>query len=709
MCGFSALIDASKTGSAGAEALPRGRFLSFAERLAHRGNQPGRLDAGAGWMLWHTRLAFQDLSEAGEQPHLSWDGASLLLFNGEIYNHAALLARHAARLPWVPSGHSDTAALHALLAGLGEEVIDELEGEFAFLWLARDGSRFLAARDPSGVKPLFAAFPGVDTARFALADEEYFFSAPSACFASEAKGLAIEKHWDLEGFRRQFCGLYEAIRTPFRQCITIPGGGRLEGLRSDDGKFSIRLSLRAPPVRTILASQSRPFDWERGAEELRESLGHSVDDRLLSDVELGVYLSGGIDSKAVAFELAERQGKGLRSFTVGFEDAPFDESGEALAFAARFGFRPTLLKIPNSALAYSYPLAVGVSEVLQPYTNGAAKWWLSRLARSQGVNGILNGDGSDELLGGYQSFRYVAWWAFALRGRKTRVEGEHLTPTTLERLARAPLGSSFRDSLYQRAIAAEAGDPWVAGQSSSGSGEDFLHSLRMWGVAHPLFNQVRTIAQSLFAHESECDAWLRAQAASVASWFQCGLGAGFNLSAPENAFLGWQNYFFRTHLPVHVLNWVGDRMEMANTIEGRTPFLSKRMREYVRNLPDVALVRGMREKILLRKAYASRIGAAFAATPKKQFGAPFLDPKELVTSTSAFEAAREAGLIPQGARLRFETALADPAHATPLGRMHRLSALQTLASFGVVHRSLVEGTPPQRDDALEERILRQAT
>lgn len=713
MCGFSGLVFASANQLMGA-GLSRERFDACAARVAHRGGDgEGSATLAHAWLAHH-RLAFQDVAQGG-QPFTASDGDATIVFNGEVYNHATL------RPPLERAGvtfrtRSDTETLVELVRAEGiAAASDKLEGEYAFLVAHEGGRRVVASRDAFGVKPLFFWFEGLDTASLAMASPTYTFRAGAFAFASEMKALPIRKAWNRDGALRQFTGLFEPLRTPLEGVIALPGGAVLEAVL-EGGAYTVRIALATEPVRI----RARGLDAPEGR-DLREAfaaaMGESVVDRLLSDVELGVYLSGGVDSKTVGHELSRHlrahagTGAGarpLKSFTVGFAARAFDETAEALAFARAQGFDAHVLEVDDAALAYSYPIAVAHSENIQPYTNGAAKWWLSRFAR-RSVHGVLTGDGADELLCGYPSFRYAAWWKFALRGRSGAT-----TDTSAARIARVPLGSRWRDALYVKRFLSEAADPWLAGSSSEGRGDDFVDSLAAWGVAHPLFGQVRAIARTLFPSASEADAWLAEQGPSVRGWFALGFPGGVDTTDPENALLCWQAYFCRTHLPVQVLNWVGDRMEMANTLEGRTPFLSKRLRSLVRSLPDRALVAGFLDKAILRRSYLPRLGA-FARTPKRQFGAPFLDNETLLARYPAAPALSAIGVDPIAAlgRLRGGAGRGSAAPATDARSRyeatHVASALQTAVSFGIVHRALVEERPPPRDLALEENVLARGT
>ena len=694
MCGFSSIVFANGQARDGFGPGLEG-FRRAAARVAHRGDTEHReLLLETAW-LNHFRLAFQDVA-SGRQPMLSADGRHVILFNGEVYNHLELRPAIINQTCVTFKTQSDTETLIEGWKAFGQAFFERLEGEYAFVIQAVDGSELVAHRDRFGVKPLFLRAQGLDSAPFALYREDYRFSTGRLEFSSEIKGLAAPRKWDREGLLRQFVGLYEPIRTPFDEIIQLPPGGILAVDRRE-GVFDCRVSTFAEPVRRGAAS----FDGD-GESEFRRHFSASVADRLLSDVELGVYLSGGVDSRVVAYELSRLSdaGRPMKSFTVGFSQAGYDESDEALRFARHFGFAPHLVRIDDAALNYSYPLAVQNSELIQPFTNGAAKWWLSLFTR-QYVNGVLTGDGADELLCGYPSYRYASWWKFV-----TRARGEaHTIGELLKAFERQPLGSLGRDSLYLSRFAAHSRNPWLSGSSAAGSGQDFIDSLALLGLPHPLFGQIRAITGALLGPR-QGDEWLARQAASVQSWAYAGLES---ITAdghdPAHSLLLWQNYFARAHLPTLILNWVGDRMEMANTLEGRTPFLSNRLRRFIADLPDRLMVSGLRDKVLLRRAYAERLSSGFAAVPKKQFNAPFLDSERLIERFDSEQVLIDAGIngdlpISRLKRMADETASSDTYLATHLNSAH-----QTAMAMSIVKRTLIDDVELTRDSHIEQSYL----
>jgi asparagine synthase (glutamine-hydrolysing) len=679
MCGFSLLAFVSLPDTLNAQL-----FEHNFDRIEHRGREGRHVRYHENFWAGHHRLAFQDKA-GGNQPMQSAAGNWWILFNGEIYNHFELRSKLKQQFGTQFRTRSDTETLVEMIEardGFHREWWELLEGEFSFVAIRNDGSQIIASRDYFGVKPLFLQ-GNFSSDGFQNAKSRYEFNSRTLCFSSEQKGLTSPLSYNKTGLQRQFMGLYEPIRTPFEGVIALPGGSIFTAKKQGE-VFHCTLELQEAPIRKQAKGSTDALEFNRN---FRNAFSESVKDRLLSDVELGVYLSGGIDSRAVGFELNQILKNGShssiaaqpKSFTVGFEDGQYDESESVRSFARAFGFESHLLKLNHEALAYSYPIAVAASENIQPYTNGAAKWWLSHFAR-QHLRGVLTGDGADELLGGYPSFRYAAWWKFQARG------------------------GSWRKSVYQKRFIRDTNNPWAAGSSSPGDGQDFEKSLALWGVPHPLFGQIEAIANCYFSDEKMALDWIVQQRESVASWFLFGFKDGLDPLDPQNALLLWQNYFCKTHLPVQVLNWVGDRMEMAGNLEGRTPFLSKKLRELIFEMPDQCLVAGFQDKAILRRSFAHDLGD-FARAPKKQFGAPFLNSGALAAQFPFQEA---MGLVGGDANTFLTKVTKLQSNSSGHLQTHYASALQTALSMGIVHSALVKGVPLERDLAWEKLTLQTA-
>ncbi|MGZ3656332.1 MAG: asparagine synthetase B family protein [Bdellovibrionota bacterium] len=658
MCGFLGVYQSSQRNWLPDEIA---RFRASFARLSHRGNTSSgeRVDLPGG-ALFHYRLAFRDLTE-GKQPLTDSLGRATIIYNGELYGFRALREELSAKFEFRTK--SDTEVILAAYLEFGDSFLNRLDGEYAFvIFDHRDGS-LRAARDPFGVKPLFwtsAAIKGPSLRAYA---ERYSLDlGEELFFASEMKGLPVKLEWDARGLDRLFLSLHEEMGTSFRNVFALTPGSLLTARRSGGGWKAV-IERKAKKRRRPATRAS----FEVKADELRGILRETVRNKLDSDVPLGAYLSGGIDSRIAAFEMG-RAGAQIETFTVGFEGADYDETGDVKKFLAAYpNLQGRALRTNNEALEYSYPHAIYASELVQPYTNGSAKWWLSRFARRH-VRGVLTGDGADELFCGYPSYRYLAWWEFYRRHP-----------------------GKARATLFAERTGGKE-KPWEKGLSSRPDGTDLLASIEALGWAHPLFAQVESVG--VFWKGKEFRAILQRERGDLLSYI-----------APDSGLSSltqWQNYFLHTHFPAHVLNWVGDRMEMANTLEGRPIFLSNATRNFFRDLPDHYLVRGMRDKAVLRKAYSKELGG-FAATPKKQFNAPFLLDGSLGQEFLGDEALRRTGLIDPVQVARARKARQEGKNA--LERSFADIFLQNCLVTQMLDQYLVRGQAPQRDIPREEKFL----
>lgn len=643
-------------------------YRASALHLAHRGNSSRGEEIGSAKALFHYRLAFRDLVE-GKQPLTDAAGRATILFNGELYGFRALRDELARNFDF--RTRSDTEVILAAYLQYGEEFLSRLDGEYAFVIQDHRSQKILAARDPFGVKPLF--WSTGDSSPSPLLREyqnEYSFSVKGRLhFASEIKGIGLPLQWDKRGLDRLFFSLYEEMGTSFEGIFALAPGAILSASASGDS-WSCRLQRKIAKRRGKIHKSELSF--EARAKELKELISRTVENKLDSDVPLGAYLSGGIDSRIAAYEMG-KTGRKIDTFTVGFEGADYDETPDVKKFLAAYpNFRGRALRTKNEVLEYSYPHAIYASELVQPYTNGAAKWWLSRFARRH-VRGVLTGDGADELFCGYPSYRYLAWWDFYRRQQ-----------------------SPARASLFERRVVGEKNKFWEKGLSSRPDGSDLLESEETLGWAHPLYAQIKSVGR-LWAGDNFA-ATLNRERAPIQSYLAPDEGA--------SSLTRWQNYFLHTHFPTHVLNWVGDRMEMANTLEGRPIYLSNSALEFLDASPDSHLVRGMRDKAVLRKAYASSLGK-FAAAPKKQFNAPFLLDGPLGQEFLSGASLREAGVIDPA---KVDFARRQLRESTdPLEKSFAQIFLQNCLVTQMLDRYLVRGEAPTRDLAFEEKYLDENT
>lgn len=344
----------------------------------------------------HRRLSIIDLSEAGTQPMASADGRFVITFNGEIYNYREL-RRGLEQKGRVFRTGSDTEVLLHLFAEKGADLLEDLRGMYAFAIYDNAERRVFLARDPFGIKPLYYADDGW-TLRFA--------SQVKALIA----GGAIEATPDPAGI----CGffLFGSVPEPFttvRAVRSLPAGTALwvdaSGPTAPRRYHQIaQVYARAEAGRT-----------ENSDQLLREALRDSVRSHLTADVEVGAFLSAGVDSAALVGLMRDAGAEGVRTLTVGFEvfrGCAQDETTLAAAVAEQYGTRHTTRWVTRDEFEQDLPLILDAMD--QPTIDGINVWFAAKAARELGLKVALSGLGADELLGGYATFKDIPRWVSTL-------------------------------------------------------------------------------------------------------------------------------------------------------------------------------------------------------------------------------------------------------------------------------------------------------
>jgi asparagine synthase (glutamine-hydrolysing) len=541
--------------------------------LAHRGpDDAGELvDPGARVFLGHRRLSIIDIA-GGHQPMASEDGAVQVIFNGEIYNHLELRRELAAAGHRFATDHSDTEVLVHGYEEWGEGLVARLNGMFAFAIYDRANGRLLLARDRFGEKPLFYATLG-DT----------------FLFASELSALrrhpGFDATLDRRGLQKFFAhGFLPAPNTVYRHASKLPAGALLTyDLRSRQAKVTRYYRFRVEPDGTMLRRDEREV-----AAELRHLLCEAVSRRLMSDVPLGVFLSGGIDSSAVLAFAAEAAGPGrIASFSIGFRERSYDESRWARMMAAAAGsvHHEEILGI-NDAQELMKDVLVRLDEPLGD-ASILPTFLLSRFARRH-VKVALGGDGGDELFAGYDPF-------VALR------------PAELYRQAIPPVFHRFFRRLAQ-------GLPVSARNMSL----DFKLRRTLAGLSFPpeLWNPVwlgplePEALSDLFSEPIDPE---ELYSEALALWRD---------SEADNLVDRTLEFYTNFYLPDDILTKV-DRASMMVSLEVRSPFLDNDVTAFARRLPHQLKMRRGQRKFLLKLALRDVLPSAVVQRPKKGFGIPF--------------------------------------------------------------------------------------
>ena len=526
--------------------------------MSHRGPDEDGFYLGQGVGLGMRRLRIIDL-ETGRQPIGNEDGTIRVVFNGEIYNFRELRTELEAR------GHSfstaaDTETIVHLYEDYGAGCVTKLRGMFAFaLWDERR-RRLLLARDRLGIKPLYYAEAG-----------------GRLVFASELKALLqldeIERRLNWNAIGR----LFTFLCTPQAESI-------IEGVRKlEPGHILIASPGRALRLERYWDSQFEPEYGRPEAyfvERLRALIEESVRLHLVSDVPLGAFLSGGIDSSSVVATMARLSSTPVKTFSIGFREPAYDESGHARLVAERFGTEHHELILEPNVLDIIEDLAWYLDE---PFGDPSAipTYMVSKLA-SQHVTVVLSGDGGDELFAGYD--KYV------VEARERRY-----------RFVPAPI----------RALLGTVGAAMPEGMR----GRNFLRHIALLGVdryldASTFFRrdgQERLFQPDAWKRLAESDPW-RAEAEHL------GEVNGNWLSALQRLDLN-------SYLPLDILTKV-DRMSMANSIEARVPLLDHKLVEFAETIPPELNLRRGTTKYIFKRAMRGILPDAIIERRKHGFAVP---------------------------------------------------------------------------------------
>jgi asparagine synthase (glutamine-hydrolysing) len=538
--------------------------------LVHRGPDSEGMILRPGVGLASRRLAVIDLV-SGDQPIANEDGSLWIVLNGEIYNFPELradLERRGHRF----QTHSDTETVLHLYEEVGEACVEHLRGMFALaLW---DGPRhrLLLARDRLGKKPLYYARRG----------GVLYFSSE---LPSLLQALPERPALDLQAI-----DLYLALQyipdpwTPFEGIVRLPAAHRLLWSRGD---LNLERYWDLSYLPKWQASEGELI------EQLRFLLREAVRCRLISDVPLGAHLSGGIDSSIVVALMAEAGEGPVKTFSIGFEEESFSELPYARAVSQRYAtdhhefvvsFGDVRETLPSLIRHLGEPLA-------DP--SALALFHLSHLTR-QHVTVALNGDGGDEAFAGYHRYWLDPWADRYLRLPKA-LTGSAI-PALVRRLPHGidrPVGSDWRDGLRRLEQL-----PAV----------DRRASILRWG--------------SYFSAEQRKVLWRRAFHPLLAFDRPEKLLVSLYDNAPAATRLDRTQYAdIHTYLPGDLLV-KADRMTMAASLEGRSPFLDHQLMEWAARLPDRYRLSGRTGKVLLRKAFRAELPPEIRPRGKQGFGLP---------------------------------------------------------------------------------------
>jgi asparagine synthase (glutamine-hydrolysing) len=550
MCGIAAFFSSNKRISA--EKLKRATNM-----LHHRGpdSQGTWLSANQRVGLGHARLSIIDLT-TGDQPMANENGRIHIVVNGEFYDFERQ-RRELEQRGHVFRTHSDSEVALHLYEEFGAHCVEQLRGEFAFVLWDEANQTLLAARDRFGIKPLY----------YAVHDGTLYL-------ASEIKALfaaGVPARWDYEYFYQHATGPAMPDRTLFEGVYQVPPGFYLTATKN--GMRLLRYWEFYYPTAAELAADKR--DERACVEEFAAVFEEAVRLRMRADVPVGCYLSGGLDSCAVLGFASRLSSSPIEAFTLTFDQAAYDEGDIAREMAARAGANFHPIPIKQVDIANHFADAIWHSETLFSNGHGVSKYLLSRAVRDAGYKVVYTGEGSDEIFGGYVHFRTDML--------QHNTQGQD--PAEVQRL----LQQLERANEVSRGLLIPVGD--------SGNLESVERLLGFVPTCLKVFAASGQKRRDLFAQDFKMQFAERDSARLFLDGFD--LPAVLAGRDPLNKSLFvWAKSF----LPGYILNLLGDRMEMAHSIEGRVPFLDHHVVECVCRAPVSLKIRGVTEKYLLRQA-----------------------------------------------------------------------------------------------------------
>ena len=600
MCGIAGYLVTDRFSASEDMAEVAGRM---ADRLIHRGpNDKGVwTDAEAGIALAHRRLSILDLSPAGHQPMLSHCGRFVMIFNGEIYNHLdirkELASLPAAGIHLSPHdklpqhgwrGHSDTETLLAAIAAWGlEATLKKAVGMFAIALWDRSERTLSLARDRMGEKPLY-----------------YGINAGALLFASELKAFKAFPGFDAEVNRQSLALMLRqsAVPTPlsiYRGIYKLQPGTILKLTRFDVSNHTLPIPQAYWSLRQVAEEgQRQPFSGSglEAVNELETLLRRSISGQMLSDVPLGAFLSGGIDSSTVVALMQAQSSQPVQTFSIGFQESGYNEAVHAKAVAAHLGTHHTELYvtaeqaldvIPRLPSIYDEPFA-DVSQI--------PTFLLSQMTREH-VTVSLSGDAGDELFGGYN--RYI--WSSKLWRRL------HRLPRNL-RLAMAGILTTLPPAAWDK-IFQGLGYFLPASWRYATPGDKLYKLADVMAV-----RSAEEIYQALIYQWKDSDGLVLGLDKNEA----IPNGEPIQLPDLEHCMMYMDSV---SYLPDDILTKV-DRASMAVSLESRVPFLDHRIIEFAWRLPLSVKIRDGQGKWPIRQVLEKYVPNTLIDRPKMGFGVP---------------------------------------------------------------------------------------
>jgi asparagine synthase (glutamine-hydrolysing) len=569
MCGIAGFLNYPQQADQSPEHLIK-QMLSV---IRHRGPDESGVYLNQGVALGSVRLSIIDIS-TGQQPMSDLSGNFWIVFNGEIFNYVELreeLLVQGIRL----RTQSDTEVVVQMYAMYGPSCLQRFNGQFAIcIWDKQKRELFLA-RDRVGIRPLF-----------------YWKHGESFAFCSEIKGL-----FTLPGFRKairheslaQVFTLWSTLTpyTIFEDVMELPPAHYMI-LRNEEIEIRRFWQLTYPEEQDI-----RPVQPGEAVEEFISLFRDAVRLRLRSDVPVGAYLSGGLDSSATTAYIHELEPGILNTFSIGFSEGEFDETAYQQEASRYFNTRHVAYTCTPDEIALNFPETIWHTEIPILRTSPTPMYLLSKKVREHNIKVVVTGEGADEFMGGYNIFKEAKIRRFWAKDPKSKIR-----PLLLSKLY-----------------------PYL--KSMKGLNNNALKMFFGYGLTdtdNPLYSHLLR-----WHNTSRIRAYFSDDFSSSVKDYN---PADDIYPALPDDFMKWGELSRSQYLEAtifmssYLLSSQGDRMAMGNSVEGRYPFLDYRVIEFCSALPENLRLNGLNEKYLLKKAVADRIPKSILERPKQAYRAP---------------------------------------------------------------------------------------
>jgi asparagine synthase (glutamine-hydrolysing) len=594
MCGIAGIID--YRGKSASKPVIEGMLRA----INYRGPDESGIYLSPVAAIGNVRLSIIDLS-TGQQPLSDPSGRYWIVFNGEIFNYPELRELLVGKGHTFKT-HSDTEVLVQLYAVYGKECLSMLNGQFAFAIWDKLNEEVFIARDRIGIRPLF-----------------YHLSERGFSFASEIKSLFVQKDINPELSNKNLSQIYT-----FWTAIT-PGTAFKDIYELSPGHYLVynKTGLKISKYWELQFNNgNKDIAFREALEQFHELFYDAVKIRLRADVEVAAYLSGGIDSSSTVAYIKDIEPGILNTFSIGFDDRDFDETSYQSEAVRYLNTRHRSITCTSEEISESFPKVIWHTETPVTRTAPAPMFLLSRLVRENNIKVVITGEGADEMLVGYDIFKEAKIRRFWANQPDSVIRPRLLT------------------KLYPYLPQMKQANPAIL---------KMFYGYKLEDVENPFYSHLLRWNNSnhIKKHfsdqiKSELNGY------SPLENLEGNLPEGFNKWDYLEKSQWLETSIFMSG---YLLSSQGDRMAMANSVEGRYPFLDYRVIEFCNKLPGDYKLHSLNEKYLLKKLMQNKIPESIIKRSKQAYRAPvksafFLsNPPEYIKEMLAPEYFRKAGIF----------------------------------------------------------------